>query len=85
MNKQRLLNKKYLVIDKIGEGSYGQILCVIDLPSYKSDPNSDWTQYLYALKRQKTTVSFINSLQKKEGVNFTTLREIGILKEIKHD
>lgn len=61
-------NGKYSKLSRLGEGSFGKVYLV-------RDEKSESKEYL-ALKKIKTSAS--------EGVSFTTLREIKILREIQH-
>ena len=65
---------KYTKIDKLGEGSFGVVYKAITNPS--SDSHAQNPSYV-AIKR-------IPMASEEEGMPSTALREISILKEVKH-
>ena len=70
-----LLNDRYRMVCRIGRGSYGSVYKVEDT-KYESD------DYKYvAIKKMRLS----NRQLYEQGIDFTTLREIKILQEIKHE
>ena len=70
-----LLNDRYLMIKRIGKGSYGSVYKVEDKKAEK-----DKYKFI-ALKKMKLPSNLLH----EQGIDFTTLREIKILQEIKHE
>ncbi len=75
MKQEKLYDRTLLKVEKIGEGSYGTVYktCFIE---EKEKPESE---------RNYFVVKKMESKHFEEGINFSALREIKILKEIKHD
>ena len=72
--KDRLFNKNLAKVKKIGGGAYGTVYKTYDI-SEKDKPDE---QKNYIVVKKMENKLFI------EGINFSALREIKILKEIKH-
>jgi cyclin-dependent kinase 2 len=71
---QKLYQKKFEKISKIGEGSYGSVYKVILKEEIEK-------------KDEEKTVMALKKFDRKffrEGMDFTALREITILKELSH-
>ena len=75
MKNVKLMNQKLYKVEKIGEGAYGSVYKTY--PIEDIDKPDDKRKYFVVKKMEK---HFFN-----EGINFSALREIKILKEIKHE
>ena len=64
-----LLNRRYSLVKKLGEGEYGDVFLANDTLNENK---------LVALKREKRPEHF----EKREGYNATMLREISVLQEL---
>jgi serine/threonine protein kinase len=78
----KLYNKKFEKIKKLGEGSYGVVYKVVATGNYnitvEDMEKAEEDKVYYALKKfNKKIIS--------EGIDFTALREMTILKELNHD
>jgi serine/threonine protein kinase len=74
MQEKRLFNKKLVKVKKIGEGAYGSVYKTYTIEDSEKPENE---RKYFVVKKMET--KFFN-----EGINFSALREIKILKEIKH-
>ncbi len=87
-----LLNHRYLLLDKIGQGGFGVISQVLDYHLWntrvqekqKAGERMDKEaqlllalEYMWAVKKQ--------TCQREYGVNFTTLREIKVAKSVESE
>lgn len=72
--KTRLYSKQLAKITKIGEGAYGSVYKAYEIQD--KDKSDDERQY-FVIKKMGQNNFY-------EGINFSALREIKILKEIKH-
>jgi len=73
MNK--LYNKKFSKIQKLGEGAYGKVYKV---NTEEEENKKEYDRTYYALKK-------FERRHFEEGMDFTALREITILKELNHE
>ncbi|CAI2375374.1 unnamed protein product [Moneuplotes crassus] len=76
-----LLIGRYKMIKKIGKGSYGSVYKVEDIKDRKTATTPDSPKKYFAVKKMKLPANRL----KIQGIDFTTLREINILQEIKHE
>jgi len=70
----KLFNKKFTKLQKLGEGAYGKVYKVIPI---EDENKKEEDKSYYALKKFETR-------HFEEGMDFTALREITILKELNH-
>jgi serine/threonine protein kinase len=71
----KLFNKKFTKVQKLGEGTYGKVYKV---NAVEEDYKKEEDKTYYALKKFETRYF-------EEGMDFTALREISILKELNHE
>lgn len=71
----KLYNKKFTKIQKLGEGAYGKVYKVT---AAEDAEKMEEERVYYALKK-------FERRHFDEGMDFTALREITILKEISHE
>lgn len=75
INKKVYLNDRYKMVGRIGRGSYGSVYKVEDIKAESED-----LRYV-AIKKMRLTSRQLH----EQGIDFTTLREIKILQEVKHE